>query len=182
MPDFAYIARDDTGRKVSGTISAANRRDVVASLWASNRCFPWKSPTPRHGGIARMRAGEKNQAAIDGGRVRAIGRSAAKRRAAVAVAGSAEKPNVACRPSRSAGEVHPAVEDGTNVGRRHAGPSARVQRNGHQHGQGRRRGRISGRRTGQGRAVHRAAARSEKSHGSGRWSIRRFWRWSAYRS
>ena len=32
MPDFAYIARDNTGNKVSGTISAANRREVLATL------------------------------------------------------------------------------------------------------------------------------------------------------
>ena len=32
MPDFAYIARDTAGKKVSGTFTAANRREVLATL------------------------------------------------------------------------------------------------------------------------------------------------------
>lgn len=32
MPDFAYIARDTTGRRVTGTLQAPNQRDVLAQL------------------------------------------------------------------------------------------------------------------------------------------------------
>src|SRR5947209_748061 len=32
MPDFTYIARDNTGRKVSGTLSAANQHEAVTTL------------------------------------------------------------------------------------------------------------------------------------------------------
>jgi general secretion pathway protein F/type IV pilus assembly protein PilC len=39
MPDFAYIARDPTGQKVSGTISAATERDALAQL-GSKSLFP----------------------------------------------------------------------------------------------------------------------------------------------
>lgn len=39
MPDFAYIARDLTGQKVTGTISAATERDVLAQL-GSKSLFP----------------------------------------------------------------------------------------------------------------------------------------------
>jgi len=39
MPDFAYVARDTTGQKVSGTISAASQRDAVAML-SGQTLFP----------------------------------------------------------------------------------------------------------------------------------------------
>jgi general secretion pathway protein F/type IV pilus assembly protein PilC len=39
MPDFAYIARDLTGQKVTGTISAATERDALAQL-GSKSLFP----------------------------------------------------------------------------------------------------------------------------------------------
>jgi len=39
MPDFAYIARDNAGQRVTGTISAANQRDVLAAL-ATRALFP----------------------------------------------------------------------------------------------------------------------------------------------
>ncbi|HJS07301.1 MAG TPA: type II secretion system F family protein [Pirellulales bacterium] len=39
MPDFAYTARDATGQKVSGVVSAANQREVLAQL-AGKSLFP----------------------------------------------------------------------------------------------------------------------------------------------
>lgn len=39
MPDFAYIARDLKGEKVSGTLSAATERDVLATL-STQSLFP----------------------------------------------------------------------------------------------------------------------------------------------
>ncbi len=39
MPDFAYTARDTTGRKVTGIISAANQREVLSQL-ATKSLFP----------------------------------------------------------------------------------------------------------------------------------------------
>ena len=39
MPDFAYTARDTTGRKVTGVISAANQREVLSQL-ATKSLFP----------------------------------------------------------------------------------------------------------------------------------------------
>jgi len=39
MPDFRYIARDQTGQRLNGTIVAANRGEAVAAL-ASQQIFP----------------------------------------------------------------------------------------------------------------------------------------------
>ncbi|MDX1962206.1 MAG: type II secretion system F family protein [Pirellulales bacterium] len=39
MPDFAYIARDKSGQRVTGTISAANQREVLATL-STRALFP----------------------------------------------------------------------------------------------------------------------------------------------
>ena len=39
MPDFAYIARDLSGSKISGTISAASEREAV-SLLSGKSLFP----------------------------------------------------------------------------------------------------------------------------------------------
>ncbi|OHB69839.1 MAG: pilus assembly protein PilC [Planctomycetes bacterium RBG_13_63_9] len=39
MPDFAYIARDTTGQKVSGTVSADGKREAMAAL-AGRSLFP----------------------------------------------------------------------------------------------------------------------------------------------
>src|SRR5205085_10390657 len=39
MPDFAYIARDLTGQKVSGTISATTEREVL-SILSGKSLFP----------------------------------------------------------------------------------------------------------------------------------------------
>lgn len=39
MPDFAYIARDASGQRVTGTIDAANRRDALAAL-SAKALFP----------------------------------------------------------------------------------------------------------------------------------------------
>src|SRR5262245_55129219 len=39
MPDFAYIARDPTGQKVSGTLSAATEREVL-NILSGKSLFP----------------------------------------------------------------------------------------------------------------------------------------------
>jgi len=39
MPDFRYIARDQTGQRLNGTIAAASRGEAVAAL-ASQQIFP----------------------------------------------------------------------------------------------------------------------------------------------
>ncbi len=39
MPEFAYVARDPSGEKVTGVIDAANRREVLAAL-AARSLFP----------------------------------------------------------------------------------------------------------------------------------------------
>ena len=39
MPDFRYIARDQTGQRLTGSISAANRREAAAAL-AGRNMFP----------------------------------------------------------------------------------------------------------------------------------------------
>lgn len=58
MPDFAYIARDNTGRKVSGTLSAASRRDVVASL-GKQSLFPVEVKDAPAGTAIRVKRGKK---------------------------------------------------------------------------------------------------------------------------
>jgi general secretion pathway protein F/type IV pilus assembly protein PilC len=58
MPDFAYIARDNTGRKVSGTLSAPSRRDVVASL-GKQSLFPVEVKDAPVGSVVRVKRGRK---------------------------------------------------------------------------------------------------------------------------
>jgi general secretion pathway protein F/type IV pilus assembly protein PilC len=58
MPDFAYIARDNTGRKVSGTISAPSRREVVASL-GKQALFPVEVKDAPAGTAVRVKRGKK---------------------------------------------------------------------------------------------------------------------------
>src|SRR5207244_4290503 len=58
MPEFAYIARDNTGRKISGTISAASRRDVVASL-GKQALFPVEVKDAPAGTAVRAKRGKK---------------------------------------------------------------------------------------------------------------------------
>jgi type II secretory pathway component PulF len=58
MPDFAYIARDTTGRKVSGTLSAPSRRDVVASL-GKQSLFPLEVKDAQPGTAVRVKRGKK---------------------------------------------------------------------------------------------------------------------------
>ena len=45
MPDFRYIARDQTGQRLEGTIAAANRGEAVANL-ASQQIFPLQVEDP----------------------------------------------------------------------------------------------------------------------------------------
>src|SRR3990172_1719335 len=59
MPDFTYIARDMTGQRVEGTLSAGNEREVIASL-AAKELFPLKVDTV-----------QQRQLVVGSGRVRA---------------------------------------------------------------------------------------------------------------
>jgi type II secretory pathway component PulF len=63
MPDFAYIARDNTGRKVSGTISAPNRRDVLSSL-DQQSLFPVEVQEADVGSMMRAVRGRKVKAQL----------------------------------------------------------------------------------------------------------------------
>jgi type II secretory pathway component PulF len=63
MPDFAYIARDNSGKKVSGTISALNRREVLASL-GKQSLFPVDVKEAQAGAFARARKGQKIKAQL----------------------------------------------------------------------------------------------------------------------
>jgi type II secretory pathway component PulF len=63
MPDFAYIARDNTGRKVSGTISAPNRREVLSSL-DKQSLFPVEVQEADAGSMMRVVRGRKVKAQL----------------------------------------------------------------------------------------------------------------------
>lgn len=63
MPDFAYIARDTTGRKVSGTISAPNRREVLSSL-DKQSLFPVEVQEADVGAMMRAVRGRKVKAQL----------------------------------------------------------------------------------------------------------------------
>ncbi len=63
MPDFAYIARDTSGRKVSGTISAPNRRDVLSSL-DKQSLFPVEVQEADANSMMRVMRGRKVKAQL----------------------------------------------------------------------------------------------------------------------
>src|SRR5688500_231483 len=46
MPDYAYTARDTTGQKITGTISAATEREVIAIL-SGKSLFPVQVSTDK---------------------------------------------------------------------------------------------------------------------------------------
>src|SRR5688572_8365855 len=46
MPDFAYIARDNTGQKVSGSLTAATEREVI-NILSGRALFPVKVTTEK---------------------------------------------------------------------------------------------------------------------------------------
>jgi general secretion pathway protein F/type IV pilus assembly protein PilC len=59
MSEFSYTARDEAGQQVSGTVTAANRGEAIASL-ATKRLFPLKvedtTPVVAHGLVRRVPA------------------------------------------------------------------------------------------------------------------------------
>ena len=63
MPDFAYIARDNTGQKVSGTLSAPNRREVLATL-GKKSLFPVEVTDAKHAPVVRTNKGRKVKATL----------------------------------------------------------------------------------------------------------------------
>jgi len=114
MPDFAYIARDNTGRKVSGTISAGSRREVVASL-GKQALFPVEVKDAPAGSAVRVKRGRKvkpQMMAVVYAQLADLLRSGVPLLRSLEVlknqtshAGLAEV----------LGDVHAAVEDGANV-------------------------------------------------------------------
>ena len=114
MPDFAYIARDITGRKVEGTLAAGNEREV-ARAFGQEVLFPLKVDT------ADGRSGRAAQASPRASRRSWRPRTAslpallAQRRAAVAVAGSDAQADVAQEPGRSARRRPLRVEEGATL-------------------------------------------------------------------
>ena len=58
MPEFSYTARDNSGEKVSGTLSALTERDVVNTLTGKS-LFP-----------IEVKSLERKQITIGGGRVK----------------------------------------------------------------------------------------------------------------
>jgi len=114
MPDFAYTARDNTGRKVSGTISATSRREVVASL-GKQALFPVEVKDAPAGSAVRVKRGKKvkpQMMAVVYAQLADLLRSGVPLLRSLEVlknqtshAGLAEV----------LGDVHAAVEDGANV-------------------------------------------------------------------
>lgn len=58
MPEFAYIARDSTGQRVTGTISAGNRREVIAAL-GKQALFPMEVKAAETAEVVRRRRGKR---------------------------------------------------------------------------------------------------------------------------
>lgn len=58
MPDFAYIARDTAGKKVSGTLTAPNRREVLATL-GKKSLFPVEVTDAKSAPVVRTNKGTK---------------------------------------------------------------------------------------------------------------------------
>jgi general secretion pathway protein F/type IV pilus assembly protein PilC len=114
MPDFAYVARDNTGRKVSGTISAASRRDVVSSL-GKQSLFPLEVKTAEAGTVVRVKRGKRIKAQL---MATVYAQLADLLRSGVPLLRSLEvlknqSSNAALGDVLS--EVHAAVEDGANL-------------------------------------------------------------------
>jgi general secretion pathway protein F/type IV pilus assembly protein PilC len=62
MPDFAYVARDNAGKRVSGIISAPSRREVLTSL-GSQALFPLEVKAAQEG-VMRIRRGRRIKAQL----------------------------------------------------------------------------------------------------------------------
>jgi type II secretory pathway component PulF len=63
MPDFAYIARDTAGKKVSGTLTAPNRREVLATL-GKKSLFPVEVTDAKAAPVVRTNKGRKVKATL----------------------------------------------------------------------------------------------------------------------
>lgn len=114
MPDFAYIARDAKGQRVTGTISAANQRDVLAQL-SSRALFPMHVDTS---GIkqAAVRAGKRVKPQL---MATFYGQLAGLLRSGVPLMRSLDVlRKQASNPALSEvlGQVYSMVEDGTAMG------------------------------------------------------------------
>jgi general secretion pathway protein F/type IV pilus assembly protein PilC len=115
MPDFAYIARDNSGKKVSGVISALNRREVLASL-GKQSLFPVDVKEAQAGAIARARKGQKIKAQLV---ATVYAQLADLLRSGVPLLRSLEVlKNQSSHPGLKnvLEEVHAAVEEGTALG------------------------------------------------------------------
>lgn len=115
MPDFAYIARDTTGKKVSGTISALNRREVLASL-GKQSLFPVDVKEAVGGAVARRRKGQKIKPQV---MATVYAQLADLLRSGVPLLRSLEvMKNQSSLPALKLvlEEIHAAVEEGTSLG------------------------------------------------------------------
>src|SRR4029079_11226884 len=115
MPDFAYTARDNSGKKVSGTISALNRREVLASL-GKQSLFPVDVKEAQGGAFARKRRGAKVKAQL---MATVYAQLADLLRSGVPLLRSLEvMKNQSSVPAlkQVLEEIHAAVEEGTSLG------------------------------------------------------------------
>ena len=81
MPDFAYIARDTSGQRVTGSVAATSEREVL-SILSGKSLFPISVTVEKaQSQPAQPQAGQRP---VDGHDVQPAGFLAAQRRAAVA--------------------------------------------------------------------------------------------------
>ena len=112
MPDFRYIARDQAGQRLTGTIAAANRREAAAAL-AGRSLFPLDvedaSPATEHRRVRRVPAA---LLAIAYSQLADLLRSGVPLLRAIDVLGKQTS-----HPGLKAilGEVHRRVEDGSTL-------------------------------------------------------------------
>ncbi|HTQ38112.1 MAG TPA: type II secretion system F family protein [Pirellulales bacterium] len=114
MPDFAYIARDHTGRKVSGTLSASSRRDVVASL-GKQSLFPLEVKDAVADNVVHVKRGRKVKPQV---MATVYAQLADLLRSGVPLLRALEVlKNQSSQPALKEvmGEVYTAVEDGTSI-------------------------------------------------------------------
>ncbi|HZZ27384.1 MAG TPA: type II secretion system F family protein [Pirellulales bacterium] len=115
MPDFAYIARDTTGKKVSGLLTAPSRRDVVATL-GKQSLFPLEVKDAQAGAaVAQVRRGRKVRPqvmAVVYAQLADLLRSGVPLLRALEVVKN-QSSQAALKEVMA--EVYSAVEDGTNI-------------------------------------------------------------------
>ncbi len=160
MPDFAYTARDATGQKVTGVISAANQREVLAQLAGTVAVSARRSihRRPKRPSAAARRGQGRRLMATTYSQLSGLLRSGVPLLRSIDVL---RQSDVARGLEGSALAGIRRRGRRSDAGRGHGAASPRVQRNGRQHGPRRRRRRLSGRCAGARGAVHRTAGRPQ---------------------